>query len=379
MPSRVLRRLVLVGVVLASTAVAAPASARADPARWLLGYYVGYLRDQMPVREIDWSALTHIVVGPVTPRADGTLDTTFDIDASAGPAMAKSIARNAVAHAVTPLLMIGGAGTHDAFLNAARSHRVSFEKRLLAKMNAYGYQGLDLDWEPVDDADQPVLARLISDLRAMAPNAVLTMPVGWVNPNYQTVPPFYAQIAANLDRVNVMTYGMAGTWSGWQSWHSSALHGGAASTPSAVDAIVALYEAGGVPAAKLGVGIGFYGSCWTAPVTGPRQPIGGSTIVADDNVMSYVNIQAHYYTAAAYHYDSVAQAPYLSYRSPHGAQGCTYISYEDPTSVTAKGQWAQAQGLGALIVWNINEGHVLGAPAGQRDVLLTTARTAFGA
>ncbi len=46
---------------------------------------------------------------------------------------------------------------------------------------------------------------------------------------------------------------------------------------------------------------------------------------------------------------------------------------------TAKGQWAAANGLGAEIVWNINEGHDSTAAAGSRDALLHTVRTSFGA
>ena len=76
----------------------------------------------MPANEIDWGSMTHLVVGPVNPRADGTLDTTFDIDETAGPAMAKDLAKRAKAHGVVPLLMIGGAGEHDNFRAAAKNH-----------------------------------------------------------------------------------------------------------------------------------------------------------------------------------------------------------------------------------------------------------------
>jgi chitinase len=33
----------------------------------------------------------------------------------------------------------------------------------------------------------------------------------------------FAAIAAVYDQLNIMSYGMAGAWSGWKSWHSSAL------------------------------------------------------------------------------------------------------------------------------------------------------------
>jgi chitinase len=373
-------RLTRVLVVLCSVVLFVPASpAGASVSRWVLGYYVGYLRDALPPAQVPWSGMTHIVVGPVTPRADGTLDTTLDIDATHGPALARQLARGATAHGVTPMLMIGGAGAQAAFRGAMSAHPVAFENRLLQKLTAWGYAGLDLDWEPVDTADQPLISRLVGDLRAAMPGLVLTMPVGWVNPNYQTVPAFYAQLATKLDRLDIMTYGMAGAYGGWKSWHSSALHGATPSTPAAVDTSVQLYESAGVPAGKLGVGVGFYGSCWTAPVTGPSQTIAGSTIVADDNVMSFTNIMATYWSAGASRYDTAAEAPYLTWSAPHGPKGCTFVSYENSRSVTAKGQWAAANGLGAEIVWNINEGHNLTAPAGTRDALLHVVRTSFGA
>src|SRR6478609_8842641 len=105
--------------MVATLVTPAPAVA---PTRWVLGYYVGYQRALMPAAQIEWSTMTHLAVGIVYPRRDGTLDTRFDIDSTAGPAMAKDLARRAKAHHVVPLLMIGGAGTHDAFAAAARTH-----------------------------------------------------------------------------------------------------------------------------------------------------------------------------------------------------------------------------------------------------------------
>ena len=97
-----------------------------------------------------------------------------------------------------------------------------------------------------------------------------------------------------------------------------------------------------MPKAELGVGIGFYGSCWAGGVTGPRQQLDGSTIVADDNIMSFTNIMKRYYAKQNYHYDTKAQAPYLGYRTPHGPQHCTFVSYENSRSIKAKATWAPA-------------------------------------
>ncbi len=169
-----------------------------------------------------------------------------------------------------------------------------------------------------------------------------------------------------------MTYGMAYAYSGWRSWHSSALTGAGSNTPTAVDVSFSSYRAAGIPAGKLGVGIGFYGMCWTG-VTGPRQSLAHAHEVADDNVMSWNNIHNNYVTKPNYKFDKAAQASYLSYAKPHGPQRCTFVSYEDQRSIGAKARWAKAHGLGSLIVWTVNQGHLRSAPAGHRDPLLAVA------
>jgi chitinase len=275
--------------------------------------------------------------------------------------------------------MIGGAGTHDDFATAMSAHRSDFERNLLSTMRSLGFSGLDLDLEPINDGDQQPFIALVSDLRSAMPSIVLSVPVAWVSINFPDVPAFYGQLAQKVDRINVMSYGMAGPWDGWQTWHSSALDGAGSSTPSSIAINVQSYTNAGVPADKLGVGIGFYGTCWAGGVTGPRQDIGKSTIAADDNVMSYTNIMAKYFDPSAYHYDNAAQAPYLSFPSGKGPQNCTFVSYENSDSISAKGAWAVSHGLGGAIVWTIPEAHVLGQPAGQGDPLLKATKAAFQA
>lgn len=68
-----------------------PATPSANDGRWLMAYYVGYERSLLPPADIEWANLTHLAVGAVLPKADGTLDTTYAIDRLPvkGPAMAK--------------------------------------------------------------------------------------------------------------------------------------------------------------------------------------------------------------------------------------------------------------------------------------------------
>ena len=126
------------------------------------------------------------------------------------------------------------------------------------------------------------------------------------------------------------------------------------------------YEKASVPKAKLGVGIGFYGLCYTQPVTAPDQPLNGANIVASDGTMPREHHVTQYYTANARQFDSLAQVPYLSFQSPQGAEGCAYVSYDDEQSIAAKGTYVKTNGLGGVMQWELNEGYIASAPQGQQ-------------
>lgn len=346
--------------------------------KWVGGYYAGYQQAMYPPEAIDWNGLSHLMVGAVQPKADGTLDTTFYIDAVNGPALAKKLVGLAHQHGKKAIAMIGGAGLHAGFVGAASSaHRAAFVQNLVQLAADYGFDGFDLDWEPLETADYADFKALAEALRAASPNTILTVPVGWVNANFPDVDAYYGEIAPIFDQINIMSYSMAGPWDGWQSWHSSALMGNGPTTPSSVDASVKAFLAAGVPAAKLGIGIGFYGSCWTSPVSAPGQDRGASQLVADDNVMTFDHIMTSYHAAANYHYDTAAHAPYLGFGSPHGPEGCTFVSYEDEQSIADKGTYVKDNGLGGAIVWTINEGYRPDQPVGQRDPLMEALGKAF--
>nr|QRN75765.1 chitinase [Sandaracinus sp.] len=352
-----------------------PADARtgdasdADPERdagapaselWVLGYYPGYQRAMMPPDEVDYESLTHLVTFALLPHADGSLDTTLFIDETQGPALARDLATRAHAAGIRALLAIGGAGRREGFVAASQpATRAHFASEIVRVARDYGYDGVDLDWEPITESDQPLVLALVQEIRAVGPELEITVPVGWTSSNAQPVADaFYAELAEHVDRLGVMTYGMSGPWEGWTSWHSSALDGESPSAPTSIDQSVSAYRAAGVPATALGIGIGFYGLCWTG-VTTPGQPTEGASLVASDNVMRYAHIAGAYLDApSARRWDATASVPYLSFPDGHGPEGCTYVSYDDAESIAAKVAYAREHGLGALLVWTINQGHL---------------------
>ncbi|HJU39979.1 MAG TPA: glycoside hydrolase family 18 protein [Tahibacter sp.] len=343
---------------------------------WVSGYVVGYQRNLMPLDAIDFDAVTHLMVGRVTPNADGTVDTHFDIDNVNGPIWAQQASAAAHAGGAKAILMVGGAGEYAGWVGAASpQNRATFVANLVATAANLGYDGLDLDWEPLPSSDYANLSALVDALRTAAPNLALTMPVGWINANFDDVPePFWGTIAGKLDQFNVMTYDMIWDRDGWQSWHESALTGESGTTPSSVATSVDFYRRSGVRRGKLGIGIPFYGACWRG-VTGPRAS--GGTIVASDNAMSYRNIVEGYWQAGLRVWDAAAQVPYLSSAAPLGAQQCTFVTYDDAQSIAAKGAFVRANGLGGAIVWTVAQGYLPSLPAGQRDPLVQAIKSAF--
>jgi len=326
---------------------------------WIMGYYAGYEAELYPVDDIAWATMTHVAVAFYLPESDGTLAEHLFIDDVNGPLVARALIAAGHAHGVKVLASVGGAGMHDAFVGAADDGtRAHFVANIVSLVTRYGYDGVDLDWEPVEAADAADVTALVADLRAALPDAVLTMPVGFENANFPSNLSLYATLAAELDQLNIMSYGMTGAYDGWQSWHSSLLAGETPSTPTSITQSVAAYRAAGVPAAKLGLGAGFYGTCYTPPVSGPNQALGGAVIGADDGAISYTNIVSDYDSPAARRWDELAQVPYLSFATATGPAGCGFITYEDARSLGDKGAWIEAQGLGGIIIWTIAQGHV---------------------
>ena len=333
--------------------------------QWVSAYYVGYQKDLYPPERVDFSAITHLIVGRITPNTDGTVDTLFDTDN--GEAMARTLSTRAHAAGRKALLMVGGAGEYQNWVGAASSaNRSRFVTNLLAAMDRLGYDGLDIDWEPVETADEPNLLALVQALRAARPNMLLTFPIYWVNANFDEADPWYAQLAQHLDQVNIMSYEMVGPWDGWTSWHTSALTGHTGTHPTSVSSSLAGWASVGIPKAKLGMGIGFYGQAWRN-ISGPNQAFTSwSDFKASDNYVTYAYILRHY-TDAAYRWDASAQAGYLTFSTPVDGD-VRFISYESPQAILAKGAFSRANGYGGTIIWTVNQG-CIDASTGQNPPL----------
>jgi chitinase len=336
---------------------------------WSTGYYAGWPPTTYPVADIEWSGLTHIAFAFYEPQSNGTLSLL-----GGDSTLALEVISAAHAHGAKAIASIGGSDSGSSFQQATSAGAIDTFASNLANLITVGYDGIDIDWEPLTTADEPTAIDLAHRIRNVHAGALMTIAIGYANPNAPNDLSGYPAIAAAYDQLNIMSYGMAGAWPGWKSWHDSPLYNQDSATPLSIDSTVTLYLGAGVPASKLGVGIGFFGLCYTSPVTGPDQALGGSTIAASDGTMSYTNIMTTYYATSSRAWDAVARVPYLSYASPHAPDGCTYISYDDEQSIAEKGTYVKAKGLGGVMQWEINEGYLPAAASGQKSPLLDAIR-----
>jgi chitinase len=199
----------------------------------------------------------------------------------------------------------------------------------------------------------------------------------------------YAPSAASYDQMNLMTYGMSNAWPGWVTWHSSPVYDGGYRFPStsglvpSIDGEVNKYLAGGIPAAKLGFGMGFYGDRWqggagtpTGGVTAPRQEYTTDPTVQSE--IPYRDIMTTSYPSATYRWDTAAAACYLS-SDQSGSTNDMFLSYEDTQTVRVKVQYARSKPVGGFIIWHIQHGYFSTRPVGQRNPLLAAIAQALQA
>jgi len=150
-----------------------------------------------------------------------------------------------------------------------------------------------------------------------------------------------------------------------------------ARSPSSIDSSVDFYLASGVPRNKLGPRHRLLRRVLARRHRSAPDDRGGrGHHRAATTRFSYHNIVTQYYAAARYHYDAIAEMPWLGSASTFGPANCNFVSYENAQSVSAKGDYVNRNGLGGTIIWTIGQGYVP-EQAGQENALLEAVSAAF--
>jgi hypothetical protein len=119
-------------------------SAQQKHVGWSLGYYCGWDQGGFPPASINWAAFTHISHFTLFPTATGGLDSGNGVGGNNSRAAVAAAHQNGV----KIVICIGGANVGTGFTNACSPANIhKFVANLIRFMDAYGYDGIDTDWE----------------------------------------------------------------------------------------------------------------------------------------------------------------------------------------------------------------------------------------
>ena len=270
------------------------------------------------------------------------------------------------------ILSIGGWGMplYPEMIRTAKT-RATFIRSATAFLRAHKqFDGIDLDWEYPGGGDnaRPLLAEAerraeAEAFRALAQGlrAALDDLGRRAGRHYQLTAAIagYPRSVRGVDwprtqgffnYLFVMTYDFTpekafaarGDFSGGGGppGHHANLHASAATEGYGADAMVRTLAEAGVPRAKMVIGAAFYAREWkevdwsagTFPAATPKGSFVGTT--------PYKAIGARQGRS----YDEAAGAAYV-------ADGGSFLSFDDPRSICAKGQWATRHGLAGIFAW----------------------------
>jgi chitinase len=336
-----------------ATATPAPTPAPGAAQRRVVGYYplwLPYL--EYSEKDIDFAVITHVAHFSVIPRPDGTIEVPEEW--GPGPMPSPALVNTAHAAGAKVILVVGGdlarATTGFAAMAATQSTRQAFVRNLTAMVTANGYDGVDIDWEsPVNATDRSNLNALVAELRAsLGSSRTLSLAVPAAASDGQLFD--ITALLPYVDWFGAMTYGLHGAaWSS-HSGHTAPLYSTRAADTLhvggdlSVDASRLYYLSRGVPAAKLLVGVPFYGEKF-ATATAMNQTL-TSTAGGAINYRDIAPLIGNGWTVSR---DTAAQAPFLV-----GAGG-GIITYDDPQSIAAKCSYIATQNLGGAIIWHLGK------------------------
>jgi len=278
------------------------------------------------------------------------------------------------------IVSIGGWDAAPQYSDIALTHR-SRAKFAASCVQAFllqqGFDGIDIDWEfpvhggmnksrPQDRADATALVRefrrqLDALGRAKRRHYYLTVatPAGtWQQGGAYSVSDSYdlAALAQSVDWLNVMTYDMNTIFSPLSAFNTPLAADPRDPAPAPQRSLdnltgaVGYYESQGVPAAKIMLGIAFYGRGFKG--VSPQDDGLYSKYTGGYEETPWKTIRAQFLTSPDWvrHWSATAQAPWL-----YNAKQHIFFTYDDPMSLGIKADFARRQQLRGLMIWVLGE------------------------
>ena len=360
---------ILLGVLLGFVTL----SARALAAPPIAAYYDG----GMPVSQIPAASIEDLIYAFGEPNDAGVCTPPT---AAQGGTFAALRALRKRHPGLRLIVSIGGwdqAPQYSDIALTARARGRFAASCIQAFLVAQGFDGIDLDWEfpvhggmnrsrPVDRADASALVRefrrrLDALGRKSHRHYFLTVatPAGtWQQGGAYSVSDSYdlGALARSVDWLNVMTYDMNNIFSPVSGFNTPLAPDPRDTQPAAQRSLdnltgaVRYYESHGVPAAKIMLGVAFYGRGFSG--VSPQDAGLYSKYTGGYDETPWRTIRSRFLTSPDWvrHWSDTAQAPWL-----YNAGRRIFFTYDDPLSLGVKADFARRERLGGIMIWVLGE------------------------
>ena len=342
-----------------------------------------YSDSRCDVNGLPWDRLACVnhAFWEVIPKDGGfavvSTDPWADTDPDNPEAHFPQYAECAEKHPGTKILISIGGWTdsgHFSEMALTAESRGSFIQSCLETLDAWPFlSGLDIDWEypgvardPEDESDEgnPVVGDdwtnytlLLKELREAldehfgAGAKILTVCAG-ASVGYSLCMQDYASLHPYVDRINLMTYDMAGPWEETTGHHTALL--GENSAEAAVNYLLDQ----GVPAEKIAIGSPLYCHGWKMNEL-TQETVGVTAEPIDDltwhDLLPLEQASVPEGTPGWHMgYDDQKKAGWLWNDDPASPDYLAFYTYDSAASLQAKLDYINEHGLGGLIVWEVH-------------------------
>lgn len=311
---------------------------------FVIGYYPKYRYSALAPANLPFSKLTHISHAFMVPTATGGLVNTAGEDVTA---QAATLSAAAHAQNTKVLLSIGGAaGVTDVEWGGAVSdtYRATFIANIVSFINTYNYDGIDIDWEPLDTSSYETdLTNFIKELRAaLGTTKVITM---FISTSTAWKWSFANNVQSYMDRFVLSTYDFS--YANALTVHDNPVYvSGSQPSYASAESAVKNFVGAGVARNKLVVGAIMYAQRWA-----------GETLLHD--VATINAFTAELYSAlpgvsstsepTGAVYDKNARASYIL--------GDPFTSFSSKQAIADKLTYVRQNDLGGLAFWELYHGY----------------------
>jgi uncharacterized protein (TIGR03382 family) len=302
----------------------------------------GYLPYFSPIvtsgAALRWDLITDLVVFDADLKADGTVSSWHGWP-QAG-LVAKAHANGVKVHLCAVLFNSASPGGEIAALLGSPAARAQAIHTLVGSVESSGADGLNYDFEFVPSTSRDAFSVFVEETRkaldAAVPGAELTLATP-ANTGYRGYD--FARLSLSADRILLMAYDYHWTSAPNTGPVAPLTKGSFWGASTSVDLAGVLAVA---PAARLAMGVPYYGNDWPAA----SDQRGAATSGTGKAVL----LKAAIPNAATYGrlWDADAQNPWYRYQSG-GAWHQAW--YDDGESLTAKHQFAKGKALGGVMIW----------------------------